>query len=156
VYIYSKESRHIVELLHSPQVLRHLGPDGEVTIPLRALLTTSGKMVTFNEKDEEMVFRGDSAIQANTAKNRKKAEKKRLRAERRTSESDVGSMEPEAKVQLVPTRIRQLTDDSGFASSLDDTFEMESFAVKGPSENRPNSDNEVTLQMASEMFKIDM
>ena len=55
----------------------------------------------FSSSVEELVFRTDSTIQSKTVKNRRKAEKKRKRLEKRLSESS--------------------QDDSGIASSFEDS-----------------------------------
>ena len=74
-----------------------------MVVPLERLLklSTKEKMVSFSSSVEELVFRTDSAIQSKTVKNRRKAEKKRKRLEKRHSESS--------------------QDDSGIASSFEDS-----------------------------------
>jgi len=97
-----------IHLKHESQLagslLQHFSPaTGEVVVPLERLLKLSSKekMVSFSSSVEELVFRTDSAIQSKTVKNRRKAEKKRKRLEKRLSESS--------------------QDDSGFASSFEDS-----------------------------------
>ena len=63
-----------------------------------------------------MLFLPNSALLANSAKNRKKAEKKRRCQEKRNSESDSCSLD---------TRLSESQDDSGFASSLEESIAME-------------------------------
>ena len=84
--------------------MQHFSPStGEVVVPLERLLklSTKEKMVSFSSSVEELVYRTDSAIQSKTVKNRRKAEKKRKRLEKRLSESS--------------------QDDSGIASSFEDS-----------------------------------
>ena len=97
-----------IHLKHESQLagslLQHFSPStGEVVVPLERLLklSTKEKMVSFSSSVEELVFRTDSAIQSKTVKNRRKAEKKRKRLEKRLSESS--------------------QDDSGIASSFEDS-----------------------------------
>merc|ERR1712073_226464 len=56
------------------------------------------KSVSFNEKVQQQYYRINSAIVANTAKNKKKAEKKKRALERRMSEGDAGSLEAVDKI----------------------------------------------------------
>ena len=97
-----------IHLKHESQLagslLQYFSPStGEVVVPLERLLklSTKEKMVSFSSSVEELVFRTDSAIQSKTVKNRRKAEKKRKRLEKRLSESS--------------------QDDSGIASSFEDS-----------------------------------
>ena len=63
------------------------------------------------------MFLPNSALLANTAKNRKKAEKKRRCQDKRNSESDSGSVDT--------SRLSESQDDSGFASSPEESIVME-------------------------------
>merc|ERR1712241_565192 len=67
----------------------------EATISEEEMYSASSrkKSVSFNEKVQQQYYRINSAIVANTAKNKKKAEKKKRALERRMSEGDAGSLE---------------------------------------------------------------
>merc|ERR1712058_181344 len=56
------------------------------------------KSVSFNEKVQQQYYRINSSIVANTAKNKKKAEKKKRALERRMSEGDAGSLEEKINI----------------------------------------------------------
>jgi len=93
------------------------------------------KSVRFNEQVQQQLYRINSAILANTAKNRRKAEKKKRALERRMSEGDVGSLDSQqgtkvgtsSSVQdfLKITSDKDWTegeDDSGLASSFEENL----------------------------------
>merc|ERR1719168_351295 len=67
----------------------------EATISEEEMYSVSAtkKSVSFNEKVQQQYYRINSAIVANTAKNKEKAEKKKRALERRMSEGDAGSLE---------------------------------------------------------------
>ena len=76
-----------------------------------------------------MLILPNSALLANSAKNRKKAEKKRRCQERRNSESDSSSLDTarlsESQEDSDTARLSESQEDSGFASSLEESIAME-------------------------------
>merc|ERR1719186_1731570 len=87
----------------------------------------SKKKVRFSEYLQKQTYRVDSAIVANSAKNKRKAERKRKALEKRNSESEseVSSVDdkqlktPEIKLDETPEgSYEDSSNDSGLASSL--------------------------------------
>jgi len=91
------------------------------------------KSVRFNEHIKQQMYRIGSTILANTAKNKRKAEKKKRAIERRVSEGDSGSFESQSKgrspsdfvkVKEAPMDYAEGDgdDDSGLASSFEENL----------------------------------
>ena len=95
------------------EVLLHLCPaTGEVSLPLHCLLTRQGRSVRFSGQVEEVVVRQGCAVVARTARNKRKAEKKRRAREKRS------------------VLVSGSSNDSGFASSLEEASVIEDLVVR--------------------------
>lgn len=112
-----KTSQELAQVL-----LRRVSPDGQLSLPLTALLNIARKSVSFSSEVREVVFQANSAVRAKTAKNRRKAEKKKRARERKYSESDIGSSLElvKGKCLMSLSNSRDSQGDMSCSSSLDD------------------------------------
>jgi len=109
------------------------------------------KSVSFNEEVQQQFYRINSTILASTAKNKRKAEKKKRALERRMSEGDAGSLEDDEKLlqkkgmsTSSSVDLASLTkgwedeshEDSGLASSYEETV-----ILTGENVNKNNNNN---------------
>jgi len=85
------------------------------------------KSVSFNEQVQQQFYRTNSTILANTAKNKRKADKKKRALERRMSEGDAGSLETDNKIG----QKGMTTSSSADLSSLTKGWEDESHEDSG-------------------------
>merc|ERR1712004_226002 len=112
------------------------------------------KSVSFNEKVQQQYYRINSTIIANTAKNKKKAEKKKRALERRVSEGDAaGSFEVLNKLPASSSMDLSMMnedweedshEDSGMASSFE-----ENIIVTSEKNNQVNNNNSVNSKPKS-------
>jgi len=131
------------------------------------------KSVSFNEKVQQQYYRINSAIIANTAKNKKKAEKKKRALERRMSEGDAGSFETINKMpasssldlaQLQEGWEDESHEDSGMSSSHEEllvtgenTNQVNNNNVNKPKSKRMTKKRSKHIQMANELiFDLDI
>ena len=134
-----------------------------ITVPVWELLKEmvgSKKKVRFSEFLQKQTYRVDSAIVANSAKNKRKAERKRKALEKRNSESEseVSSGDdkqlnpPEIKLDETPEgSYEDSSNDSGLASSLEESVNLNFDGVKFSDEEDNNP-----LQMFHEyIFNMD-
>jgi len=112
-------------------VTGHLNSSGVLNIPIRKLMKDHKKTVRFSDLVQRQIFNTNSAILAKTAKNKKKAIKKRKAQERRISEMEASSVEETTVVSedIVKTGITaesfdDCSNDSGFASSLEENTSL--------------------------------
>jgi len=112
-------------------VTGHLNSSGVLNIPIRKLMKDDKKTVRFSDLVQRQIFNTNSAILAKTAKNKKKAIKKRKAQERRISEMEASSVEETTVVSedIVKTGITaesfdDCSNDSGFASSLEENTSL--------------------------------
>eukprot|EP00092_Neocalanus_flemingeri_P027723 GFUD01030094.1.p1 GENE.GFUD01030094.1~~GFUD01030094.1.p1 ORF type:complete len:817 (+),score=214.70 GFUD01030094.1:323-2773(+) len=108
------------------------------------------KSVSFNEQVQQQFYRTNSTILANTAKNKRKAEKKKRAFERRMSEGDAGSLETEDKLEKKGMSTSSSVDlsnltkgwedesheDSGLASSYEEMVVLTGDAVNCNNNNK--------------------
>merc|ERR1712173_387606 len=103
--------------------------EAKITEDDECSFSSSKKSVSFNEKVQQQYYRINSAIVANTAKNKKKAEKKKRALERRMSEGDAGSLEA---VDNIGDETKNMTTSSSFdLSALQAGWEEESHEDSG-------------------------
>jgi len=118
----------------STLILAHLTSSGTVTLGmsvwdmLKDVAAGARKTVRFSDLVQKQTYTVGSAVLPNTAKNRKKAEKKRRASEKRNSESDASSVEEKylhsQRTILDKTPEGPYDDannDSGIASSFEES-----------------------------------
>jgi len=112
-------------------VTSHLNSSGVLSIPLRKLIKDDKKTVRFSDLVQRQIFNTHSAILAKTAKNKKKALKKRKAQERRISEMEASSVEETTlesedivKTGITVESFDDCSNDSGFASSLEENTSL--------------------------------
>jgi len=109
------------------------------------------KSVSFNEQVQQQFYRTNSTILANTAKNKRKAEKKKRALERRMSEGDAGSLENNDKLGQrktmstsssvdLSTITKDWEDESHEDSGLSSSFD-EAVILTGDNGNKGNNNN---------------
>merc|ERR1719340_422969 len=136
--------------------------------------SSSKKSVSFNEKVQQQYYRINSAIVANTAKNKKKAEKKKRALERRMSEGDAGSFEALNKMpassSLDLSELNQgwedeSHEDSGLSSSYEEMLvviseksnQVNNNGNSKPKSKRMTKKRSKQIQMANELiFDLDI
>ena len=76
---------------------------------------------------QKQTYRSDKAIVANSAKNRKKADKKRKAREKKISDSDGSSVEGDnlIRTDMLFESFDESCNDSGLASSLEESMSLE-------------------------------
>jgi len=112
-------------------VTSHLNSSGVLNIPIRKLIKDDKKTVRFSDLVQRQIFNTNSAILAKTAKNKKKALKKRKAQERRISEIEASSVEGTTlesedivKTGITVESFDDCSNDSGFASSLEESTSL--------------------------------
>jgi len=112
-------------------VTSHLNSSGVLNIPIRKLIKDDKKTVRFSDLVQRQIFNTNSAILAKTAKNKKKALKKRKAQERRISEIEASSVEETTlesedivKTGITVESFDDCSNDSGFASSLEESTSL--------------------------------
>jgi len=116
------------------------------------VFSSQRKSVSFNDQVQQQFYRINSTILANTAKNKRKAEKKKRALERRMSEGDAGSIESEGKLgqkkgmttsssvdlsAITKEWEEESHEDSGLASSFE-----ENIVLSGETVNKTNNNNQ--------------
>jgi len=135
------------------------------------------KSVSFNEQVQQQFYRTNSTILANTAKNKRKAEKKKRALERRMSEGDAGSLETDNKLEKKGMSTSSSVDlsnltkgwedesheDSGLASSYEEMVVLTGDAVNNNNTNTKTKAKKMTkkrskqFQMTNELiFDLDI
>jgi len=152
--------------------LDHLSSTGTLTltVPVWELfrdLVGTKKKVRFSEFVQEQTYRVDSAIVANSAKNKKKAEKKRKALERKNSESEsevsVSSVDykhlkrPEIKLDANSEgSFEDSSNDSGMASSFEESVSLDFDGVNFSDNIEDDEDNNNPFKMFNEyIFNMD-
>jgi len=112
-------------------VTSHINSSGVLNIPIRKLIKDDRKTVRFSDLVQRQIFNTHSAILAKTAKNKKKALKKRKAQERRISEMEASSVEETTlesedivKTGITVESFDDCSNDSGFASSLEENTSL--------------------------------
>jgi len=101
-----------------------------LNVPILELLREAKKTVRFSETVQKQTYSVNSAIVSKTAKNKKKAEKKRKALEKRSSESDASSVDEKviirqiAKSDISGESFDDFCNDSGLASSLEESMNL--------------------------------
>jgi len=120
------------------------------------------KTVRFSEKVQQQLYRINSSIVAKTAKNKKKAEKKKKAVSRRLSESDtVDLKEPEGHHPLQTSRSldsfsQDYHEDSGLASSFEENMVIDSGSTKVKTKRRTKKRTK-TFEMSNDLiFDLDI
>jgi len=131
------------------------------------LSASQKKSVRFNEQVQQQFFRINSAIIANSAKNKRKADKKKRALERRMSEGDsvetkkgmVTSNSVQDMVNLSKDWGESQGEDSGLASSFEENLVL----TGGDSDKKPSKGKKMTkkrtkqFQMSNELiFDLDI
>jgi len=152
--------------------LDHLSSTGTLTltVPVWELfrdLVGTKKKVRFSEFVQEQTYRVDSAIVANSAKNKKKAEKKRKALERKISESEsevsVSSVDdkhlkrPAIKLdENSEGSFEDSSNDSGMASSFEESVSLDFDGVNFSDNIEDDEDNNNPFKMYNEcIFNMD-
>jgi len=132
---------------------------------------TFKKSVRFSEKVQQQLYRINSSIVAKTAKNKKKAEKKRRAVERRLSEGDSVELKTPAKQQHLPLQTSHSLDslsqecheDSGLASSFEENMVIDPSSSSGsnpatkPKNKKRTKKRTKTFEMSNDLiFDLDI
>jgi len=141
-------------------VTGHLNSSGVLTIPIRKLIKDGKKTVRFSDLVQRQIFNTNSAILAKTAKNKKKAIKKRKAQERRISEMEASSVEETTvvsedmdKTGITVESFDDCSNDSGLASSLEENISL-TFYDEG--EEMVHDEQEDSLLKISNEFIFDL
>jgi len=141
-------------------VTGHLNSSGVLTIPIRKLIKDDKKTVRFSDLVQRQIFNTNSAILAKTAKNKKKAIKKRKAQERRISEMEASSVEETTvvsedmdKTGITVESFDDCSNDSGLASSLEENISL-TFYDEG--EEMVHDEQEDSLLKISNEFIFDL
>ena len=170
-------SKFITENLKSVEdiskvLLDHLSSTGTITltVPVWELfkeMVGAKKKVRFSEFVQKQTYRVDSAIVANSAKNKKKAEKKRKALERKNSESEsevsASSVDekhlkrPEIKLdENSEGSFEDSSNDSGMASSFEESVILDFDGVSFSDNIEDDEDNNNPFKMFNEcIFNMD-
>jgi len=137
--------------------------EAKITEDEELVFSGQRKSVSFNEQVQQQFYRTNSTILANTAKNKRKAEKKKRALERRMSEGDAGSLETDEKPNQKKgmstsssVDLSSLTkgwedeshEDSGLASSYEETV-----VLSGETVNKNNNNGNNNKTKAKKMTK---
>merc|ERR1712241_310118 len=126
---YSESNMDDVGLNSSDDKLSFALSEAKITEDDVCSFSSSKKSVSFNENVQQQYYRINSSIVANTAKNKKKAEKKKRALERRMSEGDAGSFKALNKMpasssldlsELNQGWEEESHEDSGLSSSYEE------------------------------------
>lgn len=113
------------------------------------------KSVRFNEVVQRQIYRSNSSILGQKHKNQKKAEQKRRKAARRASEGDMPSSSPDFDTHKnAESNDEDHTNDSGVASSYDESLKVQQ-QVKSKKKSKKSNSKNMDNESADLIFNLD-